>query len=388
MRNFIFYRFPLLVSAGIGFLESLFLVEQLGLTNFGKTAVVVSVTLVVYGLFDVRIGELIVLGHNSGLWQRKTVWKILTYELSAIAVSVLASMFTARSVYNLSKSFAIGIGLLALLPSTCSNIRLIIDSGKFHPIWNLWGTVIRGIPLLYLVVASIGIAPVISLQGFSFSFSLLISWLLLLPLSAHLAFKLANKNSQTPVNQITIRRMIFANWSVSTASGIYRQADVILSALIAGPAVSATMRIWMQIIAPISLAGEIKSQRNLTRTNHSSKNSLFSAELAGGLIATFVLAGIVQTRFEEAFTGSHYLGAALTINAVVVLLGAHQRVEILKNGKFSYLSQMSWLITGAYVIAALIIANSTKSMATLLVVRIMFSLIMLNALNNRIKVEK
>ena len=325
MRNFIFYRFPLLVSAGIGFLESLFLIEQLGLTDFGKTAVVVSVTLVVYGLFDVRVGELIVLSHNSGLWQRKTVWKILTYEMSAIAVSLLASMFTARSVYNLSNSFAIGLGLLALLPSTCSNVRLIIDSGKFHPIWSLWVTVIRGIPLLYLIIASIGTAPVISLQSFSFSFSLMISWLLLLPLSAHVAFKLANKNSQTPVNQITIRTLIFANWSVSTASGIYRQADVILSALIAGPAVSATIKIWMQIITPLSLAGEIKSQRTLTRTNQSSKNSLLSAELAGGLIATSVLAGIVQSRSEIDFTGSYYLGAALIINAVVVLLGAHQR---------------------------------------------------------------
>jgi hypothetical protein len=388
MHNFIFYRFPLLVSAGLGFLETLFLIEQLGLTNFGKTAVVVSVTLVIYGLFDIRVGELIVLSNNSGLWQGKIVRKILTYEMSAIAVSVATSMFTARFVYDLNKSFAIGIGLLALLPNVCSNIRLIIDSGKFHPIWNLWVTSIRGIPLMYLVLAATGIAPVISLQGFSFSLSLMISWLLLLPLSAHVAIKLANKNSRTPDNQITIRTLIFTNWSVSTASGIYRQADVIFSALIAGPAVSATIKIWMQIIAPLSLAGDIKSQRTLTRTDQRSENLLLSPELAGGLAATLVLAVVVQSRFEEFLTGSYYLGTALFINAAVVLLGAHQRVEIMKIGKFSYLSKVSWLVTSAYAVIALLIANSIKSMATLLVVRIMFSLIVLITLKNKVEQEK
>jgi hypothetical protein len=71
-----------------------------------------------------------------------------------------------------------------------------------------------------------------------------------------------------------------------------------------------------------------------------------------------------------------------------VLLGAHQRVEIMKIGKFSYLSKVSWLVTSAYAVIALLIANSIKSMATLLVVRIMFSLIVLITLKNKVEQEK
>jgi len=361
-RTFLFAQVAL---SAISFLEMILLVVNLSIESFGAFAIISSFSVLLFGLIDFRINDLLL--SSSVSLKRKTFLSIGCLEILLGLLSITVVTLSLKLVVSMSMSSIALFSFISVFPQiSVGHFRLLSSSRPRQIAREFSYLSCRMTPLIVFASSTE------SLHDLGW-WKFFIGALPTTAISLYLILRLAvNVPIEAHGGGSSVRARLISGYFSSLAGLGYKSVDILLVGSILGSAYAGLLRMWSLIFSPFGFLAEARYFESLTKRYPYKPPPLYGIYLLG-LFGSAISAAIIA--INNGAPSEPLLGLLTLIQASLVLASTSFRAQVVNSIKHKLLATFNIALLIIYLIGAVFVIASTKNIVLVVLLKTFVTLI-------------